>query len=212
MEELRSTDVLDQEIRADARKRAERILAKAEESAQSLLDGVQERLSGAEQNAREAADARCSLFKKNSDAALPLERQRHQVSFIHGAVVDTLNACLERMDEADRLRIVQRQLERALPQLGTERVEAVVIGFSVAAAKKLLSTELGARLASCEKGPESLIAGEAVPGIARREGLLLKTADGRISCRLTIDEKVKEMLDNNTDELALALFGGRLPA
>ena len=44
MEELRSTEVLDKEIRSDSVKKAEKILAKADESAKQLIDGVQARI------------------------------------------------------------------------------------------------------------------------------------------------------------------------
>ena len=212
MEELRSTDALDQEIRSDARKRAEKILAKADESAKALLDGVQERVSEAEKTARQASQARCESFKRNNEASIPLEHQRTQVSYIHNAIIEALNVYLEKLSEKERLLIIKTQLERALPFLAQKEVNAYVIGFDLTQAKKMLSGVLKTQLVSCKKGSENLIADEAVSGIKLREGVVLNTSDKSISCRLTLDEKIKEILDEKTDELALALFGGRLPA
>ena len=47
MEELRSTEILDKEIEADARKKADRIVAKAESEAKSIIAGVDERVKKA---------------------------------------------------------------------------------------------------------------------------------------------------------------------
>ena len=41
MQELRSTDILDKEIQADARKKAERMLAKADSDCAKLLASVE---------------------------------------------------------------------------------------------------------------------------------------------------------------------------
>ena len=42
-------------------------------------------------------------------------------------------------------------------------------------------------------------------------GIILSTEDGKITCRLTIEEKINELLSQNREQLALGLFGGRLP-
>lgn len=44
MEELRSTEILDKEIEADARKKAAKIVAKAESEAKSIIEGVDDRV------------------------------------------------------------------------------------------------------------------------------------------------------------------------
>ena len=47
MEELRSTEILDKEIEADARKKAAKIVAKAESEAKSIIEGVDDRVKKA---------------------------------------------------------------------------------------------------------------------------------------------------------------------
>ena len=70
---------------------------------------------------------------------------------------------------------------------------------------------LGGNLAGCSEGKEILLRDEAVKGFSRREGIILSTDDSKIKCRLTLDEIIKEMLDEKSEELSLALFCGRLP-
>ena len=72
MEELRSTEALDNEIRNDARKKAEQILAKAEETALSIIDSVKQKVQEEQSQARKNCDARIALYRKNKEAALPL--------------------------------------------------------------------------------------------------------------------------------------------
>ena len=62
MEELRSTDILDKEIREDSQKKADKILAKAEETARALLNDVDSRISKAEEDARKASEDRLDIF------------------------------------------------------------------------------------------------------------------------------------------------------
>ena len=72
MEELRSTDILDKEIREDSQKKADKILAKAEETARALLNDVDSRISKAEEDARKASEDRLDIFRRNVNASLPL--------------------------------------------------------------------------------------------------------------------------------------------
>ena len=75
----------------------------------------------------------------------------------------------------------------------------------------MLKDKFGENLASCSEGKEILLRDEAVKGFSRREGIILSTDDSKIKCRLTLDEIIKEMLDEKSEELSLALFCGRLP-
>ena len=83
MEELRSTDVLDREIRADSEKKASEILSRAEENAKSILSEVQERILKAKEEVDAASKKRLGVLEKNLNASLPLEKQRYLVSFIN---------------------------------------------------------------------------------------------------------------------------------
>jgi ATP synthase (E/31 kDa) subunit. len=211
MEELHSTAVLDDEIRTDARKKAERILAKAEADSKTLLEGVQARLAEAEKNASDAAQKRTALYEKNINASLPLEKQRYLVSYIHTAVVDQINAYLASLSEEKKLDCIKTLVERAKTVLGEKDVSALVVGLDVGKTEAMLKKELGARLTGCKKAEPVIFQDDAVPGIEKREGVLLTTGDKKVACRLTMDEKIQEILDANNFELSSTLFGGRLP-
>lgn len=211
MEELRSTDVLDKEIRADGVKKAEKILEKAEETAKNLEAGVEERVAKAEKDARKRLEDNLSLFENNVSAALPLEKQRYLVSFVHKSVIDGLNDYFETIGKEKRFSVIKTLVERTVGVLGKKQVNAVCVGFDVKKCEKMLEEVLGKNVLSCKEGQERLLEEEAVEGFKFKEGILLKAEDGSVSCRLTLDEKIKEILNEKSAELAAALFGGRLP-
>ena len=212
MEEIRSTDVLDREIIADAKKKADKILSKAEASCNELLGGIGKRLDEAKVQAEKNSASILELYRKNIEASLPLEKERYQVSFVHSAVLESINSYFEKAGEEKRLLVVQKLLERTLPSLGKGAVHATVIGFSKDSAEKMLRSILGERLETVETAPEALYADDFVQGLRYHEGVILsvESEHGEIVCRLTLDEKILEILDEYNFELAHALFGGRI--
>lgn len=217
MEELRSTDVLDKEIIDESRKKAEKLLGKAEETSQALLSGVDKKIADAQVASEQASEKRLALYKKNVNASLPLEKERYLVSYIHGSVIEAMNSYFANVSIEKRLGILQGLVERAKPCLGGNSVNALVISLdgehsvTLKAAETMLKNTLGAAVASVQKGDASALQGESVGGFLHNEGIILKTTDGSVTCRLTLAEKVKELLEDKTYELAEALFGGRLP-
>ncbi len=211
MEELRSIEALSNEIRNDARQRAANIVSKAEESAKALLDGVEKKVSDALAEVQKASDEKIRLCRMNNEASLPLEKERYLVSFIYDSVVNAMNEYFDSIGEDKRLEIIKKLVERSKSILDGKNIKATVIGLDLSKVKKMLNGVFGKSLLSCEKGETYLLEDEAVRGFNYREGILVKTEDGSVSCRLTLDEKVKEILDDNNYEISSTLFKGRLP-
>ncbi len=209
MEELRSTEVLDREIRQDAERKAKRILERADETAQSLLDGVAERVEASRKQAQEKAGKQAALYEKNVNASIPLEKERYTVSYIHDSVLDALNQYFDSLGAKKRLSVIESLIRRSLPILGESSVKATVVGVSLPDAEAMLKNIFKDRLASCTAGDVMLLADEAVPGFTFREGVIL-TSDAGVTCRMTLDQKVSEVLDAHSEELSNALFDGRV--
>ncbi len=211
MEELRSSDVLDKEIRSDSVKKAEKILAKADENAKALLESVNERVAKAKADAEKVSEEQIALYKKNVNAAGPLEKQRYLVSYIHNSLVEAMNKYFEEIGKEKRLLIIKKLAERAKPCILDKEISATVIGADLKASEKMLKELFGKNVTSVETGSENLIIEEVVQGFNKREGILLKTNDSSVLCRITLDEKIKELLSEKSCELAETLFGGRIP-
>ena len=206
MQELRSTDILDKEIQADARKKAERMLAKADSDCAKLLASVNTDIEKAAEEKQEFFAHKLDAFEKDRMAVVPLEKERFKVSFIQNAVIQNINKYLEALTEEKRLTLVSRDFD-----FNTDRrLNAYVYGFSVSAAKKFLSSKLGDKLLSCTETKFGAVALEDEIGLSNPQGIILESEDKNFRCRLTLSEVIEKLLDTNRAELSATLFGGDL--
>lgn len=212
MEELRSTEILDKEIEADARNKAARMLSDADAECQKLLGAVADRIK--ETTAQKTAyyDAKIAAFKKNRDAALPLEQERYRVSFYVKSVADAYNDYFAKLSDEKLLSLIEALLVRSKDALAGRKVRARVFGFALDGAKKLVEKHCGAKnVLSCVETTFELSGDEAVPLNDVHKGIILESEDNAVRCRLTTDQLVGELTDRYSAELATTLFGGRLP-
>lgn len=230
MQELRSTDILDKEIQADARKKAERMLAKADSDCAKLLASVDTDIEKAAEEKKEFFAHKLDAFEKDRMAVVPLEKERFKVSFIQNAVIQNINKYLEALTEEKRLDLVFRDFDlgfntnpkndrvKALSEAcldrsyfnADRRFNAYVYGFSVSAAKNFLSSKLGDKLLSCTETKFGAFALEDEIGLANPQGIILESEDKNFRCRLTLSEVIEKLLDTNRAELSATLFGGDL--
>ncbi|WP_294430616.1 V-type ATP synthase subunit E family protein [uncultured Treponema sp.] len=210
MEELRSTEILDKEIEADARKKAEKILARAEEESTAILADVSRRVDEASKQKELYYAEKLSLFERSIEEALPLEKGRFLVSFYDDSVSKAFNEYFENLGEAKRLALVEKKL-RNLPQhLFEKKINAFVFGFNLSDAKKMLEKSLK-NLGEVSEVVFEKSGEEAVKGNDFHEGIILSSDDGFVKIRLTIDQILRETKDRCSEELVKTLFGGRLP-
>ena len=206
MQELRSTDILDKEIQADARKKAERMLAKADSDCAKLLASVDTDIEKAAEEKQEFFAHKLDAFEKDRMAVVPLEKERFKVSFIQNAVIENINKYLEALTEEKRLELVARDFDFKTDR----RLNAYVYGFSLSGAKKFLTEKLGDKLLSCSETKFGALALESEIGLTSPQGIILESDDKNFRCRLTISEVIEKLLDTNRAELSATLFGGDL--
>ena len=206
MQELRSTDILDKEIQADARKKAERMLAKTDSECEKLIASVESDIEKAAEEKQQFFAHKLEAFEKDRMAVVPLEKERFKVSFIQDAVIQNINKYLEALSEEKKLDLVAHDFD-----FKTERsLNAFVYGFSLSDAKKFLSDKMGSKLLSVKEtkfGAEIL---EEDIGLAKPEGIILESEDNNFRCRLTLNEVIEKLLDTNRADLSATLFGGDL--
>ena len=206
MQELRSTDILDKEIQADARKKAERMLEKTDSECEKLIASVESDIEKAAEEKQQFFAHKLEAFEKDRMAVVPLEKERFKVSFIQDAVIQNINKYLEALSEEKKLDLVAHDFD-----FKTERsLNAFIYGFSLSDAKKFLSDKMGSKLLSVKEtkfGAEIL---EEDIGLAKPEGIILESEDKNFRCRLTLNEVIEKLLDTNRADLSATLFGGDL--
>ena len=206
MQELRSTDILDKEIQADARKKAERILQKADAECSNILESVEADVEKAAEIKKDFFRKKLEAFENDKKASVPLEKQRFEVSFIQNAISENINKYLDALSEDKKLELVAGKYD-----FKTElSLNAYVYGFSCDAAKKFLSKKLGNKLLSCTETNFGAKALEEDAGLTKPQGIILESEDKTFRCRLTLSEVIEKLLDSNRAELSAALFGGNL--
>ncbi len=206
MQELRSTDILDKEIQADARKKAERMLAKADRDCEQLLASVNSDIEKATEEKQQFFAHKLEAFEKDRQAVVPLEKERFKVSFIQNAVIQNINKYLEGLSEEKRLELVARNFDFNTGLC----FNAYVYGFSADSAKKFLSSKLGDKLLSCSETKFGSTVLEDEIGLSKPQGIILESEDKNFRCRLTLSEVIEKLLDSNRAELSATLFGGDL--
>ncbi len=207
MQELRSTEVLDREIQADARRKAEKILAKADEDAQNILASVGAKVEEALKEKEAFYAKKLDAIEKDLNASVPLEKQRFEVSFIQNAFMDRINAYLDGLSESEKIQMVTKNLDVKNIVENNFVVNAYVYGFSTSAVKKELSGLLGKNLAAVEKTEFGKISMEDDLGLKSKEGIILESEDKNYRCRLTVTQVLSQILDKYRGELSQALFG-----
>ncbi|WP_191017516.1 hypothetical protein [Treponema zioleckii] len=211
MEELRSTEILDKEIEADARKKAEKILKNADNECERILADVKNRVNEASKQKSSLYKSKIDQFEKNVDASLPLEKERFLVKFYADSVSSALNDYLKKIGLEKRLSLLEKSIEKKSEILDkSKKFTAYVFGISLESAKTLLSkknidTDSVVEV-TFEKSGEEFTAGNDF-----HEGIILESDDKVMRIRLTIDQVIRELEDKYSNELASALFGGKLP-
>ena len=211
MEELRSTDILDKEIQDDARKKAEKILKNADAQGQQILADVETRLESAKKDRESYYSQKAAQFKKDLDSSLPLEKSRFLVSYISSSVASAINDYLKTISQEKRIQLVLTMLNRFESLTDGKSFEAAVYGFNLDLAKNELNKNSKLHISSFLATEFAKTGEVAVDGIEIHEGIILVSDDKVVKIRLTLEELFSELIDKYRNELAVTLFGGRLP-
>lgn len=210
MEELRSTEILDKEIEADARKKVEKILKNADSECERILADVENRVKDASEQKSKYYKSKIEQFEKNVNAALPLEKERFLVKFYADSVSSSLNDYLKKIGSEKRLSLIEKSLEKKLEVTSGKKFNALVFGIPLDSAKKLLESKK-IDVGSVSEVTFESSGEETAFGNEIHEGMIIESEDKVLRLRLTIDQILREIEDKYSEELALSLFGGKLP-
>lgn len=209
MEELRSAEVLDKEIQDDARKKAEKILRNADSQCEQIMAQVESRLEEAKKEKEIYFNQKADQVKKDLDSSMPLEKSRFLVSYISSSIAKGINEYLKTLSSEKRFELAVSLLNQFSNLVSDRTFDAAVYGFDPAYVKSTLSSKV--KINSCSSVEFAKSGSEAVDGIEIHEGVILLSEDKSVKIRLTLEEVITELIDKYRKELAVTLFGGRLP-
>ena len=209
MEELRSAEILDKEIQDDARKKAEKILRNADSQCDQIMAQVESRLEEAKNEKEIYFNQKADQVKKDLDSSMPLEKSRFLVSYISSSIAKGINEYLKTLSSEKRFELAVSLLNQFSNLVSNRTFDAAVYGFDPAYVKSTLSSKV--KINSCSSVDFAKSGSEAVDGIEIHEGVILLSEDKSVKIRLTLEEVITELIDKYRKELAVTLFGGRLP-
>lgn len=208
MEEFRSTEILDKEIQADARKKAEKILAKADVDCALLLEEVSGRIEKAKKELEDKYALKIAAFEKDLSATLPLEKERFLVSFIQLSIEKAINAYLAKLSDEEKIDLVLKKSVKIEDVLKSKKLNALYYGFQESLVKKTVGKKFD--LISVKETEFNKMIIENDLGITDRKGIILESEDKAIRVRMTLSEVISQIQDKYRAELYSALFGERL--
>ena len=208
MEEFRSTEILDKEIQADARKKAEKILAKADVDCALILEEVSGRIEKAKKELEDKYALKIAAFEKDLSATLPLEKERFLVSFIQSSIEKAINAYLAKLSDEEKIDLVLKKSVKIEDVLKSKKLNALYYGFQESLVKKTVGKKFN--LISVKETEFNKMIIENDLGITDRKGIILESEDKAIRVRMTLSEVISQIQDKYRAELYSALFGERL--
>lgn len=204
MQELRSTEILDKEIRAEAQRKADKILKNADAECEKILSSVDERVAEAKKEKELFYEKKLSILENDQAASIPLEKQRFEVSFIQDSLAKQMNEYLASLSEEKRIDLILNQFNLEL--LKDKKLNAFVYGFDLGFAKKVLDKKFGSNLLKCEKTEFGKIVTEEDCSLENKAGIILESEDKLYRCRLSLSEVVNNLFNKYRAELSDALF------
>ena len=202
MKEFRSTEILDKEIQEDARRKAEKLLKRADIDGQRFIDETEDRIKEVEAEKKNQYAERVKNYGSNLEASLPLEKERFLVSFQNQTIIDAIKTYISALSEKQREQLVEKLLIQYKPFLDNKKFSAQYTGFSGTTVQTLLEKNFGKKMIA-------EITERKKTGADFEEGLYIETEDKTVMCRATIAELVHSIIDTNRFELANTLFSGR---
>lgn len=200
MEELRSTDILDKEIQNDAKKKAAAIIEQGKARAQEILAGAQDQLEKARIQKESFYGQKTAKRQKDSDASIPLEKERFLVSFIGNSIDQAIDDYLKKLSEEEKIALSLKVLDGKESVVKDKKFGARVIGFDQEKAKSAVEKKIGSKLVYCDKAQSQ----------DESQGIVLEAEDKSLKIRLTMQEILGEAKDKHYNEMCSCLFGGRL--
>ena len=205
MQELRSTEILDNEIRSEARRKAEALLKRADEECAQILAGVDKRIEEAKIEKQDFYAKKLAAFEKDIEASLPLEKQRLSLSFVQDQLVKALNKYLAALSQEERMQLVLKTCRTSL--LKNREFNVFVYGFDLDKAEKEVRKLPGIKILSFSKTEFGRIIIEEDIGLEKNEGIILESPDKALRCRLTLSQLFNDIMDKYRAQLNDALFG-----
>ncbi len=196
MEEIRGTETLEREILDDARKRADRIVRKANDEVAALRAQADKRIKEALDVLAQEYSLKRQHAEQDLRSRLPLEKMRLDIEYRDAHLREVTQGAVASLKPAILGQWCVARLSRHAELIQNSSVKVAVRGLDAGS--------IGAIRALFSKGSTSELIEDAT---MKARGLIVEPADGSYHISITETELTEWLLDEKRGELAAALFG-----
>lgn len=195
MEVLNTGEELGRQILEDARKKASRMLEAVDKECAAIREEGRRAVEADIARLRADGDHRAAAMRAEMQSALPLDFLRTRLGFIQDTVSAAVRSFLEGLSPADLAGILEGRIRKAAGALAGR---TVTVRHGVMDAGLVRQT--------VERAAPGL-AISALRPLAGGRGIEIESDDGRVRFRCTTAELEAELLEEQREELAVAVLG-----
>ena len=206
MEVLHSTDVIGEEIKEEARRKADRILKNADLEIEALRKGLDEKLGKLEEEQKKIYSDKIKKYRDSVFVTLPLKKWKEKVEYVENVLNESLQTYFSSLSVNKKLEIIKTMLEKFKAIVDGKTIVLKYAGFDEEDSKKLVTSVFSnINIEKCEQASYSE---KRFVGVY--EGLIIEDIEKTFICRAGMEQAKQNIFDEKKQMLAKALFGESL--
>lgn len=206
MEVLNSIDIIGDEIKEEARKKAETILNDANSEIEELQRKAEEKLATLKAEKDELYKKRLEKYKDDLFVTIPLEKWKEKIRYVEASLCDALEKYFEKLGDDDLLAILKHMLSRFAPILQKKEIIIKCDGFDLDKIRNMVSSVIPtSKIKNVMKATESEKSLFSI-----KKGFIIEDVDKTFVCKIGAEHAKDEVEERIKEELYLALFGEEL--
>ncbi len=206
MEVLHSTDVIGEEIKEEARRKADCILKNADLEIDALRKGLDEKLEKLEEEQKKIYSDKIQKYKDSVFVTLPLKKWKEKVEYVENVLNEALQTYFSSLSVNKKLEIIKTMLEKFKAIVDGKTIVLKYAGFDEEDSKKLVASVFSnINIEKCEQASYSE---KRFVGVY--EGLIIEDIEKTFICRAGMEQAKQNIFDEKKQMLAKALFGESL--
>ena len=206
MEVLNSADVIGEEIKEEARKKANLILNNAEKEIERLRSSEEKRLKKLKDEQTEIYKKKIDQYKQATFVTIPLKKWKEKTSYIESHLNLSLQKYFTDLSTNERLFVIKKELKNFKDIVFQKKIIVRYTGFENEKIEKLvLSTFPDCKITELKEATHSERRFANV-----QEGIIIEDAEHTFLCKAGLEQAKMKIFSKIKEDLFFALFGSAL--
>lgn len=203
MEIISSTDVIGEEIKEEARKKANLILKNADAEIEQLKMKSTERIEKLQAEQSKLYNEKIKKYKNDVFIRLPLKKFKARIEYIETLFNSASDKYFASLDMNSRLFIIKSILKNYKPILDGKEIIVKYAGFPQEKVMRLLSS----LFSNCNIKEVRMATDEEVRHSSCDKGIIIEDVEKSLSCKASIESAKSALFDKMKVQLCDALCG-----